>query len=157
MRTFSMVEGLPVIHSHTGKEYGAVLDLILEEGKVHSLLINKKGWFNQHITLPIKAIDSLGMDGIMIKEENYFHPYTKRNRHRLHLKRGKERIYGKLLLSSEGEKLGLVEDVYFQEELGTITGYEVTDGLLADLVEGRKVIVHNKALIVGKERAILSR
>ena len=60
------------------------------------------------------------------------------------------------MLTAEGEKLGLLEDVYFMEELGTIIGYEVTEGLVADLVEGRRVVKTNASLTIADGRAILS-
>jgi uncharacterized protein YrrD len=60
------------------------------------------------------------------------------------------------LLTAEGEKLGLLEDVYFLEEVGTIVGYEVTEGLVADLVEGRRVVKSNSKLTIASGRAILT-
>lgn len=39
-------------------------------------------------------------------------------------------------MSNEGKKLGLLEDVYFMEEVGTIVGYELTDGFFSDITEG---------------------
>jgi len=39
----------------------------------------------------------------------------------------------------DGEQLGRVSDVYFSEILGTqIVGYELTDGFIADVMEGRR-------------------
>ncbi|WP_413382203.1 PRC-barrel domain-containing protein [Alkalihalobacillus sp. 1P02AB] len=156
MRTFSTLEGLPVIDVGSGNEFGAVLDLICDEGRVSSIVIDKRGWLNRHYLIPIEEIHSIGNDGIMVTDLQKLHHYTDAEKHRLHLKHGKHQFRGKLLLSTEGEKLGLVEDVYFNEELGTITGYEVTDGLLSDLIEGRKVIRGGGKLVVGKEKAILS-
>ena len=44
------------------------------------------------------------------------------------------------MISEEGEPLGFLKDVYFQEEVGTIVGYEITDGFFSDITEGKQVI-----------------
>ncbi|NEU31579.1 hypothetical protein GN156_12475 [bacterium LRH843] len=156
MRTFSTVEGLPVISLSTGQESGHVLDLLYKGGCVTGFLIDQKGWFNQHLFLPVSAISSFGQDGLMIEGPWSLIPYTKKEKKWLSLKNGKGRLQGTPLLSKEGVKLGLLEDVYFLEEVGTIVGYEVTDGLVADLLEGRKVVKSKGSLTIGGGRAILS-
>ena len=45
-----------------------------------------------------------------------------------------------MMISKEGERLGLLEDVYFLEEVGTIVGYELSDGFFSDIMEGKRVI-----------------
>ncbi|WP_100406609.1 PRC-barrel domain-containing protein [Bacillus solitudinis] len=155
MRTFSTIEGLPIINLSSGNECGHVLDLLFTGRYVTGFVIDQKGWFNHHLFLPLSSVSSFGHDGLMIDSNAKLQPYEKStNVHPLKL--GKKRVQGKPLLTTEGEKIGLVEDVYFSEELGTIIGYEVTDGLLADIVEGRKVIKSKGELTVGEDRAILS-
>ncbi len=56
----------------------------------------------------------------------------------------------------EGEKLGIVEDVYFQEELGTIVGYECTDGFFSDLKEGKRVVKTDEPPAIGKDTIIVN-
>ena len=43
------------------------------------------------------------------------------------------------VVTVHGEQLGRVSDVYFDDLQGTqIVGYELTDGFIADMMEGRK-------------------
>jgi uncharacterized protein YrrD len=43
------------------------------------------------------------------------------------------------VVTREGRQLGRVSDVYFNPDMGTpIVGYELTDGFVSDLMEGRK-------------------
>ncbi len=156
LRTFSTVEGLPVIALSNGVEYGHVLDLLYENGSVMGFLIDPKGWFTRHLFLPVSSVSSFGQDGIMIEGSQALKPCSKAVKKALPLKNGKRRLHGTPLLTKEGEKLGLVEDVYFLEEMGTIIGYEVTDGLVADLLEGRKVVKSRARLTIGGGRAILT-
>ncbi|MDT8861515.1 PRC-barrel domain-containing protein [Alkalihalobacillus sp. MEB130] len=156
MRTFSTVEGLPVLSISTGKECGHVVDLCYENGLVTGFLIDPKGWFAKHLFLPVNHITSIGPDGVMVKDYYALQPLSKKEKHAFHLKHGKHRLHGTALLTAEGEKLGLLEDVYFLEEVGTIVGYEVTEGLVADLVEGRRVVKSDSKLTIAGGRAILT-
>lgn len=156
LRTFSTVEGLPVIDLSSGNECGHVLDMLFSGQEVTGLVIDQKGWFNHHLFLPISKVSSFGSEGVMIETHDVLRPFKNQRKEAYPLKLGKHRFQGMPLLTAEGEKIGLVEDVYFTEELGTIVGYEVTDGLLADIVEGRKVIKSKGQLTIGEDRAILS-
>lgn len=157
LRTFSTVEGLPVIEQASGIECGHVLDVLVDRGeRISGFVIDKKGWLNHHLFLPISAVASFGYDGVMVENFKDVYRYDRKNHHAHPLKLGKRRLQGISLLTTEGEKVGLVEDVYFDEEVGTIVGYEVTDGLVADLVDGRKVVKTKGPLVVGKDRAIVS-
>lgn len=156
LRTFSTVEGLPIISLATGKEYGHVQDLLYQDGSVIGFLVDPKGWFTKHQFLPVTSIENIGTDGVMISDSHVLKPMTTSEKKAIPLKTGKKRLHGTALLTAEGEKLGLLEDVYFQEEVGTIIGYEVTEGLVADLVEGRSVVKSKAKLTIAGGRAILT-
>ncbi len=156
LHTFSTVEGLPVLSLSTGKECGHVLDLVYENGAVSGFLVDPKGWFTKHLFLPVEKISNIGTDGVMVKDYRTLQPLSKKEKQAFLLKHGKHRLHGTALLTAEGEKLGLLEDVYFLEEVGTIVGYEVTEGLVADLVEGRRVVKSDSKLTIAGGRAILN-
>jgi uncharacterized protein YrrD len=150
LRTFSLLKKLPIYEMLNGKKIGIVEDLCLDDnGSVKGLIVKRKGLFSHHALLPIDHITSFGHDGIMISEDEKFMKYTQAKGHLLcHPHKG---IVGMPIMSNEGEKLGLVDDVYFNEELGTIVGYEVTDGFFADLKEGKRVIKADAPLKFGKD------
>lgn len=154
LRTFAAIEGLPVLSLATGEECGHVVDLLYDNGAVAGLVIDVKGWFKRHMMLPLEVVDSFGEDGVMVADSDVLRPFHKSKA--AVLKSGRNRLQGTPLLTREGEKLGLVEDVYFHEEMGTIIGYEVTEGLVADILEGRKVVKSEAKLTIGGGRAILT-
>ncbi len=57
---------------------------------------------------------------------------------------------------SNGRELGMVEDVYFMEDMGILMGYELSDGFISDLREGRKVFRPNSPLTWGEDVLIAS-
>ncbi|OIJ07686.1 hypothetical protein BKP35_18580 [Anaerobacillus arseniciselenatis] len=155
MRTFSVLQGLSVVSLKTGEEIGKVIDLLFRETNVEGLIVDKNGWLNRHLFVPLKEIHAVGHDAIVINDVERLTAYDKKQFpfHSLH--HGSKHIAGKTLMSTEGEKLGLVEDVYFNENLGNIVGYEVTDGFIADIKEGKQVLKTSSPLIVGDELLVI--
>lgn len=153
MRTFSLLKGLPVYVKDTGAKWGEVFDLCLSnEGKVEGVLIRKGALFKRSYFIDIKDIAAFGHDGVMIEDEEDIEP-AQDSIHSIF--EGKEKLLGKLVLSSEGEQLGLLQDVYFHEELGPIVGYECSDGFFADITEGKRVIKTTEPPKIGKDVIIV--
>lgn len=153
LRTFSLLKGQPVFGNRTGEKIGEVTDLcISNEGVVKGLLVKKGVFFKQTYFLDIQDVASFGWDGVMIEEDNQLEKlktnpeYTLNHQHSLS---------GKMLLSKSGESLGLLQDVYFHEELGTIVGYEITDGFFSDITEGKQIVQSEKPPAIGKDAIIV--
>lgn len=156
MRTFSSLKDLPIYHKESGKELGRVIDLCFDEnGIVNGLMMDPKGFLKKHILIPLSEIASFGLDGVMVSHEPIDGQTNDKLKKTHFLQSGHDRVIGKPLVTTEGEKLGLVEDVYFKEELGTIVGYEVTDGFFADMAEGRKIYKTVNPLTIGENIIIV--
>jgi len=149
LRTFSLLKDLPV-YEPSGSIIGRVADLCIDDhGAVAGLLMDGKGLFQRDRFVPISCITSFGRDGVIVNGKVALKPVPKDiDAHFLYSHHG---LYRKPILTSEGEKLGLLEDVYFLEEMGTIIGYEVTDGFFADITEGKKVVKTDKPITVGED------
>jgi uncharacterized protein YrrD len=152
LRTFSLLKGQPVFNTNSGQKIGEVSDLcISSNGKVNGLLVKKGVFFKQSYFLDIEKVACFGEDGVMIEDNGSLEKlkdpeYTLTHQHSLD---------GMMMLSKSGESLGLLKDVYFQEELGTIIGYEITDGFFSELTEGKQVIQSEKPLAIGKDAIIV--
>jgi uncharacterized protein YrrD len=157
LRTFSLLKDLPVYDEKSAEELGRVSDLCLtSDGKVNALIMKGKGLFERDRVVPIESISSIGDDGVMVSDRKLLELLDNEAdtpTYFLHTHHG---LFRKPLLSSEGQKLGLLEDVYFTEEVGTIIGYEVTDGFFADITEGKKVIKTNEPLKIGEDVIVVS-
>ncbi len=154
LRTFSLLKGLPVYELKNGVKLGDVCDLcISDEGVVEGLLVKKKSLLKKKHFIKIQNVDSFGNDGVMVQREQVLEPVFLPPDFTLEHDRG---LLGKMVMSSEGEKLGLVEDVYFMEELGTIVGYECTDGFFSDIKEGKRVVKIAQPPAIGKDTIIVN-
>jgi len=136
----------------SAEELGRVSDLcITSEGRVNALIMKGKGLFDRERVVPIQSISSIGDDGVMVSHKSQIERLDHEAHTPTYFLHTHHGLFRKPLLSSEGQKLGLLEDVYFTEELGTIIGYEVTDGFFADITEGKKVVKTEKPLTIGED------
>jgi uncharacterized protein YrrD len=153
LRTYSLLKGQPLFETNSGNKIGEICDLsISSDGTVKGLLVKKGVFLKQTYFLDIQNVSSFGWDGVMIDDDRYLEKlketpeYTLSHQHSLN---------GMMMLSKSGESLGLLKDVYFQEELGTIVGYEITDGFFSDITEGKQVIQSGKPVAIGKDAIIV--
>lgn len=153
MRTFSLLKGLPIYEKRHGRKIGEVSDLnISASGMVKGLLLRKGALFKKTYQIPISDVSSFGWDGVMVEDESILKPINKLEEYTFE---SQQKLIGKAILSSEGEKLGLLEDVYFHEELGTIVGYECSDGFFSDITEGKRVVKTDEPPTIGKDAIIV--
>lgn len=153
MRTFSLLKGQPVFEIKTGTKIGEVTDLcISNEGTVKGLLVKKGVFLKQNFYLNIQKVDSFGWDGVMIEDRTHLEKMKKTPDYTF---THQQPLNGTMILSKSGDSLGMLKDVYFQEELGTIVGYEITDGFFSDLSEGKQVIQSGKPPAIGKDAIIV--
>ncbi|MED1204737.1 PRC-barrel domain-containing protein [Heyndrickxia acidicola] len=138
MRTFSLLKGMQVLDCN-GETQGAICDIcISDSGKLNSFLLKTNSFFGKLYRLPVEKVVSYGESSLSIGSLKDLERF----------KSGKDEytmvhcrpLLLKMAVSPGGEQLGLLEDVYFLEGLGTIVGYELTDGFFSDITEGKKVI-----------------
>jgi uncharacterized protein YrrD len=153
LRTFSLLKGLPVYEMQKGKKIGEVCDLnISTDGLVKGLIIKKDGIFKKSQTIDIQDVSSFGWDGVMIENDQAIKALTQTPDYTL---QHHQQLQGKIVMTTEGEKLGILEDVYFMEELGTIVGYEISDGFFSDITEGKQVVKTSESPAIGEDAIIV--
>jgi len=153
LRTFSLLKGLPVFELKTGSKIGEVCDLnISNDGMVRGLLIKKGVFFKKTYKINVKDVSSFGFDGVMIEDREVLEPLTDPKEYTFE---NQGRLLGRMMMTSEGERLGFLEDVYFLEEAGTIIGYELSDGFFSDIMEGKRVVKADKPPAIGKDAIIV--
>lgn len=149
-----MLKGLPIYELSTGSKIGEVCDLsISDQGTVNGLLIKNGAFIKKTRFIHISNVHSFGHDGVMVESMSKLEPIQENVdytfQHHRHL-------LGKEMLTTEGERLGLLEDVYFLEEMGTIIGYELTDGFFSDIMEGKRVVKTVNPPSIGKDAIIVN-
>lgn len=132
--------GLPVIEVDSGKQVGHVKDAWFDEHwKLDGIVLDAGRRFLSAMKAVLwREVLVIGDDAVLIMKES---SVSRMEPH--HVQRsfhtGAIRLKDLPVVTVHGEQLGRVSDVYFDELQGTqIVGYELTDGFVADLLEGRK-------------------
>ena len=152
MRTFTFIKDMPVFEKESGTIVGHVCDIsISASGKVTGLLVKKNKLFHPLFFLDINDLHC-SEDGILIKNINSLKkPLEPPVNTFLH----QNSLTGKWIKNQKGETVGLLKDVYFLEEMGTIVGYEYTDGFFSDLSEGTRILQSVIPPAIGKDAIIV--
>lgn len=133
--------GLPVIDGSTGSSAGKVIDIWFDEHWTLSglLLKARRWWFKRYFdAVDWDRVIACGPDAIVISSKDAIRRLEGTEIGRT-FHAGAIRLRDLPLLTEDGRQLGRVSDVYFQEIKGTpIVGFELTDGFVSDLIEGRK-------------------
>ncbi|WP_285765441.1 PRC-barrel domain-containing protein [Peribacillus sp. SI8-4] len=146
MRTFSLLKGMPVF-TINGERIGTVHDLSISgSGQVTGLVIHQQALFKRAFHLLLTDIRSFGQDGIVIELKDS--PMRKIPSNSICLT--KDELLGRMLFSEMGEELGLLQDVYFREKMGTIIAYETTDGFFSEptVIESKQPPTFGKDTII---------
>lgn len=128
--------GLPVVSLASGREIGNVEDIIWdhEKRKLTYLILNEKGVGRRSKFVPFEQIVNIGEDAVTVRlvlpseEVKDLYGGTKINE-----------ISGALVMTANGKNLGTIEDVTFNVSEGVVLGYEISNGLMGDLLSGRNL------------------
>ncbi|MGG3888760.1 PRC-barrel domain-containing protein [Metabacillus fastidiosus] len=155
LRTFKTVKGLPIYDQKTAKLIGTVEDLCFSpKGFVIGLMMDGKGLFKRDRFIPIDVIQALGDDGVMIQSEEQL--LTCQEMKSCYEFETYDQLRFKAVFTETGDKIGLLDDVYFSPQMGRIEAYELTDGFFADLAEGKKVVkATGQPLVISKDAIVM--
>ena len=158
MKKVSNIIGLPVICIHTGNQIGIVKDIACDpESNVYGLILEPKTLFNEGKVIPLQEIKSIGDDAITVYVENITQTMDELEKEHDELRGlyNARKLRGNKIITTNGKELGIMEDVYFHEELGTILGYELSEGIVADITEGRKYLPKPESITEGEDVLIV--
>ncbi len=159
MKRASDIIGLPVLCIQTGEQLGTVRDIACDpEKSIFGLVLEQKSLFHAGKVIPLGQIKAIGEDAITVYADDITQTMDMLEKEQEELTRGlysSEKLKGIKVITTNGNELGLVEDVYFHEELGTIIGYELSEGIVADIREGRKYLPKPEYLTEGKDVLIV--
>lgn len=148
--------GQPIVAISNGQKVDTVQDIVFDHqaNKVLGLLVDPGGWFRAAKVVPFDRVKSIGEHAIMIATPEDVTSTRKDDRLADLLDR-KVNLIGMALLTTDGQRLGRIADVYFDERTGAVEGYEATGGLFADLSGGRTFVPAPEAVTIGEDAAIV--
>ncbi|TCZ77215.1 photosystem reaction center subunit H [Paenibacillus albiflavus] len=148
--------GLPIICLQNGKRLGKVFDLLIDQDwQLSGVILSPKGWFSQCQTISSNDFVACGEDAITIENRSFIHKWNEDSTQTTLLE-GQHKIKGLPIITVTGNQLGILEDVYFSKQMGNkIKGFEISEGFISDLTEGRKWLALPDSVTRGEEAIIV--
>ncbi|TVY11955.1 PRC-barrel domain-containing protein [Paenibacillus cremeus] len=156
MKKARNVIGLPIICVGSGEQVGTVKDLLLnDEWQVEALLLEAKHWFSDVTCIRLPDVIAIGDDAVTIEHPGVIIRWEDQSQLIAWLS-GDRKVKGLPILTVNGQQLGVIEDVYLEPNKGTkVIGYELTEGFISDLKEGRKWLPLPDSVKIGKDAVIV--
>lgn len=147
MRRSREIVGLPVLDLKNGAAVGWVQDLVLNntQEEVAGILLEGGHIFHSTKGIPRQAIVNFGKDAVTIKEKTL---------EELGGTRWSEKI-GNEVYTQAGDSRGTIQDIFVDDSVEKLVGFEISDGLFADLLHGRGTIMRPRVMIDGKDILIV--
>ncbi|PTA69131.1 PRC-barrel domain-containing protein [Deinococcus arcticus] len=148
--------GRPIVAVGSGERLDRVHDVIFDHqaNQVLGLLVDEGGWFSAAKVVPFERIRSIGEDAIMIGTPEDVTTTREDGRLKDALD-SKVSLVGLTLLTTDGQNLGKIADVFFDDHTGRVEGYESTGGLFADLTSGRTFVPAPEQVQIGVDTALV--
>lgn len=150
MRKVSDLINLPIIDLTSGSQLAIVKDVVLNAD--NDVL---KGFLCENKLLPLGKVKSFGKDAVIIESDfldSILEPFKVPVNPPYFLP---EYIIGTPIMTESGKYLGTIGDILVEDNIGKILGYEVSDGLLKDLVSGRSFITVPQIITYGEDAVII--
>jgi len=118
-----------------------------ESGVVRGLLVKVS---NRVIRVDLESVHAFGQDAVTLRElpEN-------NSTSEAEASNWFDRVLGKPLLSDDGVDMGTIDDLCFDEQSGTLLGFQVSGGLIQDLTEGKELLPLGRRITYGEDAVIL--
>lgn len=157
LNRYSEVLGLPVVCADSGGKAGVIKDIIFcpENREVCAFLLEQKGFEIKKKVVRLKDVFSLGSDAAIIDNSGCVEELGKSSFKEKFKDEGG--ILGLKIFTREGSELGMVKDVLFDWKTGRIEGFEISDGIFQDLVQGRKLLPLLGKVEFGEENVLVEK
>jgi uncharacterized protein YrrD len=147
MRRIREIIGLPVLDLKQGDSIGWIQDFVLDNNRdeVVGILLESGHIFHPTKGIPRKTIVNVGRDAVTVQEKIL---------EELNGTRWSDKI-GNEVYTQAGDSRGTIEDIFVDDSVEKLVGFEISDGLFADLLHGRGTILRPHVMIDGKDILIV--
>jgi uncharacterized protein YrrD len=157
MRQGQEVVGMSVVTRDNGHEVGRVKDLIVHRAKnrVLGLLMARGGWFQHARVLPLSEVLSFGVNAILVPSDTVVVEAEQVPEIQVVLDQ-KKMLCGTVLMTANGNEIGRVKDVRFDEHSGKVEGFEVLSGIFVDATSDRVFLPADQNVNVREDVVLVS-
>ncbi len=133
--------GLPIISVSTNEKLGIVRDIVFKvpTKEICAFVILNKIILSSLKVVKIQDIMNIGKSAVLIQDDNCLIPFKRYLNEVNDVKKYGDEIAEKQIYTDNGIELGIIQDITFDFETGMLDEIEISDGLVQDLIEGRKM------------------
>ena len=155
MRKGRTVIGQDVYSLADGTRVHSVKDLLVSDNHdtIVALLVDEGGLLGSSMVVPIEAVHHFGPHAVMVDDAGSLIPASSDLRVAATLDR-KASLLGTPVVTTVGERVGQIGDMYFDEVSGAILGYEVSGGTLGDVLRGTSWLPRASVSVIGPDAVI---
>jgi len=154
--------GRPVLELGSGKYLGEAREVIVDliSASVVGIVVERGRWVRSSWILPLESVLACGDGAITVESEDALIP---RAEYRQRRGSSEHQLVGKRVLDEGGRDLGTLDDIFFDPATCAVTGYQISGGVIQDLLEGKRSIpavplmLGYDALVIAEENGFLSR
>lgn len=156
MQYLSNLMEIPVLALGVGRQIGTVEEVLisLDTALLEGIVIKNTAWFSDKQHISFAEIHHIGADAITIKKEEAAEPFHPGEVDRLQVY-DLRYLQGKSIVSETGIQMGALSDILFDSVTGEIKAFEVSDGVISDLLYGRANLPLPPAQLVCDDRMIV--
>ncbi|NPV90459.1 MAG: hypothetical protein HPY50_06780 [Firmicutes bacterium] len=143
--------GLPVVEMRSGRQLGVIEDLLLdlEHSRLSSLQVRSGRWLEGCRELELSRVSQIGPDGVIVEDEPAWSGTATEGLLNVKPQQGKR------IIDTAGVEMGTLEDIEFDAETGELAGWEYSDGIIQDLIKGRRYLPLGLVSTYGEDRVII--
>ena len=145
---------LPVVTQDDRRQVGEVKDFIYDPvcHKILGYLVENSGWFKDgrgflHSDVIYREDDCMVIENEQVIKKIGAIPELKEAVGQ------KKDIRGFRVEEANGHYVGVIQDVVVNGNTGDITGYEISDGIIQDLLDGR-ITIPNEGINIGCDKVV---
>lgn len=147
--------GLPVLITATGEQIGEVKEVLLdlEQAAVVGIVLAGANWFANNQGVLFADVFRSGRDAVMLRAAYKVRELTPA------MLPGTAcyllDLLDKQMYTDTGLRFGILVDALYDHATGEIKAYEISNGLIADLLYGRKHMPLPQAQVVSQDKIII--
>ncbi|MTI70805.1 MAG: hypothetical protein FH751_11205 [Firmicutes bacterium] len=158
MKKASRLLDLYVLSKKTGEKIASIKEVIYSKHKQRILgfIVKENNIFKGNKIIRFKNIKAFG-DVLMVKDEKSIEK-TESIPEIFNIIKEGNNVIGEEVLCEDGESLGYIKDIIYEEKKGKILAFLLTDGVIQDVIDGRNILPNingikflDKSLVIDKK------
>jgi len=163
MRRRADLSGFPVVEIDSGRTLGRITDIVFDfdQGRLQGFVVEGAG---DRGYLAFDQVESIGSSAVTARAGAGLEPAPSSaprtaapgtDAAGTDAPAAGRGPVGLRVITRDGRVLGFIDDIIFDPDSGVVWGYQVTGGLLSDLVDGKKAVPLTDELVVGPDSVVI--